>query len=121
MKCGKLWLSQRILRLKTGKTAGVGFWKNLGKNLFICDSVCVAYRFSALEKKLKEKSDKSKFLTQILEEKKEDPRKLTKFPETTNHVYGWIAELKEFQLDTFGPDMYKAKPLPTLYQLSKNY
>ncbi|KAL1509257.1 hypothetical protein ABEB36_004021 [Hypothenemus hampei] len=73
--------------------------------------------YLCLQKKLKEKSDQSKFLPQILEEKKEDPRKLVNFPKTTNHEYGWVAAQKEFQLDRYGPDIFQAQYLPDIYYL----
>jgi len=72
-----------------------------------------------LEKTLKEKSKQSKFLNEILEERKEDPRKLSDFPETVNHEYGWIAGNKEFQLQRYGNDIFKPLPLPELYRIPK--
>ncbi|XP_050300016.1 uncharacterized protein LOC126738637 [Anthonomus grandis grandis] len=76
--------------------------------------------YRELEKKLKAKSEQSKFLTEILEEKKEDPRKLTDFPETTNHEYGWIGDHEAFRLEIYGSDIFKAKPLPDIYHIPKH-
>ena len=76
--------------------------------------------YRCLQKKLQENSDKSEFLTRVLEEKKEDPRKLINFPETTNHEYGWVASQKEFKLEKYGPDLVKEHPLPDLYKICKH-
>lgn len=91
------------------------------RNLFICDSILngIAYCFffSDAEKKLKEKTEASKFLTRILAQKKKDPRTLRYFPKTTNQRYGWIASHKEFQLDKYGSDIFVPQPLPEIYKL----
>ncbi|XP_030750628.1 uncharacterized protein LOC115878315 [Sitophilus oryzae] len=75
--------------------------------------------YACLEKALKEKTENSEYLTHVLEEKKEDNRQLTNFPNSTNHVYGWLAVQKGFELDKYGPDMFKAKPLPDIYSVPK--
>ena len=76
--------------------------------------------YRCLHKKLKEKTDQSEFLTTVLEEKKDDPRKLTNFPETTNHEYGWLAAQKEFRLEKYGDEFFKAQPLPDIYKVPKH-
>ncbi|CAG9761920.1 unnamed protein product [Ceutorhynchus assimilis] len=78
-------------------------------------------QYRSLESKLKEKSKQSKFLTQILEDKKEDSRKVLKGADTSNHVYGYLTNYEEFQLEIYGPDIFKPKPLPPIYHLPKQF
>ncbi|KAH0999429.1 uncharacterized protein LOC109535300 [Dendroctonus ponderosae] len=76
--------------------------------------------YRCLEQKLKEKSAESKFLTHIMEEKRQDPQKLVNFPDTTNHEYGWIASQPNFQLERFGADLFEPQPLPDVYRVPKH-
>ncbi|KAJ8981316.1 hypothetical protein NQ317_015449 [Molorchus minor] len=57
-----------------------------------------------------------RILNQVREEVKEDPRKLSRVPESVNHDYGWLAQKKEFQLQIYGAEYYKAGPLPDYFR-----
>ncbi|KAJ8942369.1 hypothetical protein NQ318_000349 [Aromia moschata] len=75
--------------------------------------------YRELKKKLDQKTKESVFLSGVMEEVKEDPRKLIKVPESVNHEYGWVAVKPEFQLQIYGSDYFKPKPLPDVYKLIK--
>ncbi|KAJ8970639.1 hypothetical protein NQ314_001095 [Rhamnusium bicolor] len=72
-----------------------------------------------LKKKLDKKTEQSVFLSGVKEIEKEDNRKLSRVPESVNHVYGWVAGEEDFRLQKYGPDNFKPLPLPKLYRLSK--
>ncbi|KAF7281223.1 uncharacterized protein LOC143204948 [Rhynchophorus ferrugineus] len=76
--------------------------------------------YDCLHKSLKEKSEESEYLTHVLTEKKESRAQIHNFPNTTNHMYGWIAAHKELQLDKYGSDIFRAKPLPQIYFIPKH-
>lgn len=73
-----------------------------------------------LKKKLDEKTLTSEYLQLVTKEKKPDPRKLSKLPESVNHEYGWIANQEECKLEKYGPDFFKPLPLPSVYVLLKH-
>ncbi|KAJ8911088.1 hypothetical protein NQ315_000548 [Exocentrus adspersus] len=75
--------------------------------------------YRCLKKKLDEKTKQSTFLAAVKEEIKENDRKLSKIPETMNHLYGWVAKEDDFKLEKYGCDYFKGLPLPDIYKIMK--
>lgn len=73
-----------------------------------------------MKEKLDEKTRTSEYLQLVTEEKKPDPRKLSKVPESVNHEYGWIADHEECRLEKYGSDFFKPKQLPIIYKIMKH-
>ncbi|KAJ8970638.1 hypothetical protein NQ314_001094 [Rhamnusium bicolor] len=67
-----------------------------------------------------DKTEQSEFLSGVKETAKEDNRKLSRVPESVNHIYGWVAREEEFRLQKYGPDNFKTLPLPKLYRIPKH-
>lgn len=76
--------------------------------------------FRELKKKLDEKTQTSEYLQLVREEKKRDPRTLSKLPSAVNHEYGWIVSHEECRLEKYGPDFFKPLPLPPIYVIPKH-
>ncbi|KAJ8956569.1 hypothetical protein NQ314_006695 [Rhamnusium bicolor] len=78
--------------------------------------------YNELTHKSDETTANSTYLASVTEEyqSKEDRRKLSKLPESTNHMYGWIAKDKEFKLNKYGPDKWEGLPLPTIYKVPRH-
>ncbi|KAG5892382.1 hypothetical protein JTB14_035995 [Gonioctena quinquepunctata] len=74
--------------------------------------------YKDLKEKMDEKTENSELLKRVTKEKVKDTRELGNFPLTTNHWYGWVAKKEEFQLERYGPDIFKPLPLPDLYNVT---
>lgn len=68
-----------------------------------------------MEKKLNEMSKKSEFLKEVFIDEEEDVRDIRPVPESTNHMYGWIASKEDFQNKI--PDNQEQLSLPQNYKL----
>lgn len=71
--------------------------------------------FRELQKRLQEITKNSKVKVPEQMKKVPDKRNILPVPEEVNHDYGWISTKKEFQLEIYGPDIYKPWPLKERY------
>ncbi|CAG9861590.1 unnamed protein product [Phyllotreta striolata] len=75
--------------------------------------------YKALQEKLHELTANSQMLKRIQGEPEIDRRELGRYPLSSNHLYGYVANNPQMRLEKWGPDVYKPIPLPTIYKLIK--
>ncbi|XP_023015638.1 uncharacterized protein [Leptinotarsa decemlineata] len=76
--------------------------------------------YKDLKQKMDEKTATSELLKRVTKEKKRDNRVLGNFPLSLNHWYGWLAEKKEYHLESMtSPDFFKPLPLPEIYRVTE--
>ncbi|XP_057657939.1 uncharacterized protein LOC130894916 [Diorhabda carinulata] len=73
--------------------------------------------YKSLQETMKEYTTKSQLLRRVFVEAEKDLRKLGKLPESTNHMYGYVAANPEFKLEKYGPEVFVPLHLPKEYKI----